>query len=361
MGTASDPVSREVTIGDIARDVGVSRAVVSSLLSGRRYERSGGIRVSEATRRTVLRTARTLGYTPRDAAALVRLYPERGHYGVLIGRDSLAGFDQYYVEIIRGLVDALAGEPLNVNLGQVEPDVDYVAEPGQLPFSVVNGWTTKFVLLGQPNYSLILALQERGYQVIYLSRQLDGRSVASAAPDYEMAGELGVRHLLERGHRRIAMAGEHYFTGMGYHRPRLERGGRRAAAAFGVGGAAGPPVVLSREPDQRRPTTVLDDLLALPDRPTGVFCFCDYTASRLVRAAAAAGLRVPEDLSIVGCNDQALARDLTPALTTVHFPLRELGATALRHFRRVDAGEQVDDPHYVLPVSLVERQSVRAV
>jgi LacI family transcriptional regulator len=356
--TPSAPRGR-TTIETVARRVGVSKAVVSTLLNG---QADGPVRVSPSTREQVLAAARELRYQPRDAASHLRLYPEQGHYCVLIARPAMAGFDQYYVEVLRGLVEALDGAPLNINLATYDVDVDYLAEPGRLPFVVENGWTSKYVFMGPPNYSLVLALQERGFAVLYLSRQLDARGIGSAAPDYEAAGELGVRRLLEAGHRRVALAAEHYFRhgNMDFHVRRLRAGAARALRAFGLADDHA-PLVFSAEANQDRPPSFGADLLAAPDRPTGVFCFCDYTASRLLRAATDYGLKVPDDLSVVGCNDQPVARDTSPPLTTVRFPLRELGATAVRHFRRLDAGETIDNPHYIVPVSLIERQSVRAI
>jgi LacI family transcriptional regulator len=355
---------KRVTLDKVASAAGVSKAAVSVLLNGRTTLETGGtgVGLGAATRRTIIEAARNLGYKPQNPESFLRLYPEQGHYCFLLSRSARQGFDQYFVEILRGLVDALDGASLNVHLAQFDPEVDYLAEPQRLPWALQGGMTNKFVFAGTPNYSLLMAVIARGHQAMYLSRILDTRGVASAAPDYEQAGYLGVRHLIERGHRKIALGAEYYFSqqeGLGYHSTRLLAGARRAMQEAGLDSIAASDVVYSREPEPSRPSTIVSDLLRRgADRATGMFCFCDYTAHRVVRAAVELGLKVPADLSVVGCNDQPVSREMIPALTTIHFPLRELGRSAVAHFGRIDAGETVTEPRYVLPVTLVERESV---
>ena len=98
-------------------------------------------------------------------------------------------------------------------------------------------------------------------------------------------------------------------------------------------------------------------LLDRPDRPTAVFAGCDEAAVGLVEAARLRGLRVPEDLSVVGFDDTQLARYASPPLTTVRQPLREMGGVALRTALRLAAGERLDSHHVELATELVVRHS----
>ena len=98
-------------------------------------------------------------------------------------------------------------------------------------------------------------------------------------------------------------------------------------------------------------------LLDLPQRPTAVFAGSDETALGVVEAARARGLRVPEDLSIVGFDDTPVAEFASPPLTTVRQPLREIGAVALRTALRLADGERVDSHHVELATELVVRSS----
>lgn len=359
---------KRITLDAVATAAGVSKAAVSVLLNGRTTAETGGtgVGLSANTRKNIIEAARRLGYKPLNPDSFLRLYPEQGHLCFLLARTARQGFDQYFIEILRGLVDALDGQSLNVHLAQFDADTDYIAEPHKLPYALQGGMTNKFVFAGAPNYSLLMAVLERGHQAMYLSRILDTRGVASAAPDYEQAGYLGVKHLIEMGHRRIALGAERYFSlqpGLSYHATRLLAGSRRALAEAGLPAGDDVQPVFSTEPNPDRHSTILKELWTLPPekRPTGIFCFCDYTASRVLRAAGEMGLKVPSELSVVGCNDQPVSREMVPPLTTIHFPLRELGHVAVQHMGRVDSGEAVTTSQYVLPVSLEPRASVARI
>jgi LacI family transcriptional regulator len=98
-------------------------------------------------------------------------------------------------------------------------------------------------------------------------------------------------------------------------------------------------------------------MLDLPDRPTAIFAGSDEVALGILEAARARGLRVPEDLSVVGFDDTEVARLASPPLTTVKQPLREMGAVALRTALQLAAGEKVDSHHVELATTLIIRSS----
>ena len=98
-------------------------------------------------------------------------------------------------------------------------------------------------------------------------------------------------------------------------------------------------------------------LLDLPEPPTAIFAGNDETALGVMEAARARGLRVPEDLSVIGFDDTQVARLASPQLTTVRQPLREMGAVALRTALQLAAGEKVDSHHVELATRLIVRDS----
>jgi DNA-binding LacI/PurR family transcriptional regulator len=165
-------------------------------------------------------------------------------------------------------------------------------------------------------------------------------------------GLAATRHLLELGHRRIAMVSGP--TQWPCCRARLD--GYRAAMD-----AAGVPV----DDDLVRVSTLYveggladgAELLALPDPPTAVFTANDLQAIGVYEAARRAGLRVPEDLSVVGFDDLPYARWSGPPLTTVHQPLVRMGAAAADLVVAMSRGEQPAHRHVELGTSLVVRES----
>jgi LacI family transcriptional regulator len=98
-------------------------------------------------------------------------------------------------------------------------------------------------------------------------------------------------------------------------------------------------------------------LLDRPEPPTAIFAGNDEIAVGVIEAARARGLRVPDDLSVVGFDDTHVAQLSSPQLTTVRQPLREMGSVALRTALQLAAGEPVDSHHVELATSLVVRNS----
>ncbi len=128
---------------------------------------------------------------------------------------------------------------------------------------------------------------------------------------------------------------------------------RRAYADFGV--EFDESLVMPGEFTKASGYELAKELLAGRDDVTAVFAATDMVAAGVLRALREAGLRVPEDMSVVGFDDIPLASDLTPALTTVHVPHEELGKEAVRlGLRRADTGAEP----VVLGTHIVVRESV---
>ncbi|MEV7422630.1 substrate-binding domain-containing protein [Streptomyces sp. NPDC091212] len=176
--------------------------------------------------------------------------------------------------------------------------------------------------------------------------------VVSVGADNVGGGASATGHLLALGHRRIAFIGGHRHALCG--RDRLE-GHRSALAAAGV---------TSRQAYEKygRFTTAEArdralELLDLPEPPTAVFVCSDAMALGVYEAAAARGVRIPDDLSVVGFDDLPEARWATPALTTVRQPLSDMSATGLRLLVRLMEGDRPDAPLTELPTRLTVRAS----
>jgi len=133
-----------------------------------------------------------------------------------------------------------------------------------------------------------------------------------------------VAGLLELGHRRLAL-----ISGHGQHTDRQKRLGiAEALAAAGREMAAVPDFETNYQPDAAR--VAAEAVLAQGPRPTAVICFDDTLALQFISAAQHLGVRVPEDISVTGFNDSPFSALVTPAISTVRFPVREAGRTAAR-------------------------------
>ncbi|GGY03397.1 transcriptional regulator [Streptomyces minutiscleroticus] len=175
--------------------------------------------------------------------------------------------------------------------------------------------------------------------------------VSVGAADWH-GGLTATEHLLALGHERIAVVAG--------HRHRM-RGGARVAGYRSALAAAGvrhrPEYVRYGDPGEAGACRGALDLLDLPEPPTAFFACSDRTALGVYEAAARRGLRVPEDVSVVGFDDLPEARWARPALTTVRPPLSEMAATALRLLVRMMAGEHFEGTRTELSTCLVERAS----
>ena len=165
-------------------------------------------------------------------------------------------------------------------------------------------------------------------------------------------GLVAARHLLELGHRRIAMINGP--EGLLCCRARLD-GYRAAMDAAGVPVdprlLRGGPLYVDGGREQARA------LLALPDRPTAIFTANDLQALGVYEEARQAGLRIPEDLSVVGFDDLPFAEWAGPPLTTVRQPLRQMGAVAAEMVLAQAAGHRPEHDRVELPTTLVVRGS----
>jgi LacI family transcriptional regulator len=199
----------------------------------------------------------------------------------------------------------------------------------------------------------VTALARAGLPLVVIDPiDLPRARVTSVGATNFAGGVAAARHLLSLGHRRVAYVGGSPTAACSQAR----MGGFRAALE-----AADVPVPDGYVQDGLfRYQDGVDGaaaLFALPAPPTAVFAACDEVAAGVVEAARAHGLRVPEDLSVVGFDDTQLARYGSPPLTTVRQPLREMGAVALRTALRMAAGEELDSHHVELATELIVRKS----
>jgi DNA-binding LacI/PurR family transcriptional regulator len=111
--------------------------------------------------------------------------------------------------------------------------------------------------------------------------------------------------------------------------------------------------------DYTRPSgqVATEQLLALPQPPTAIFALNDRMAMGAIRSLHAAGLRVPEDVAVIGFDDIPTAADFSPALTTVRQPGKEVGQMAAQMLFSLIAGDPITQPEVVLPAEVIIRQS----
>jgi DNA-binding LacI/PurR family transcriptional regulator len=343
---------KTITMAQIAKAAGVSQGAISSLLNDRDY----GIRVSEKTRERVFKVCREMGYIPNDLRAVVRMYPELGEFCFLIASTIEDGLsDPFVARMARAAMSAVNEPSRPLTLAHYDPEKDYSESTDALPYPVRSGVASKFLFYGPTNQSLIQQIMRRGLPVISLGVDLPTAGVVSILPDYVEASKLALEHLFKLGHRQIGIVSGP-FGATESHIIELHHGIRMAYADLKV------PIdaqnIVYGDLGYSSGVAAVDELLSHPVKPTAVFCLSDAAAAGVIAKAHTRGLKVPEDLSVVGCADDFCAQIILPALTTVHIPAEEMADLGVREIDRlVREGAPVEPRRHVVPVQLAERGS----
>ena len=332
VGVASEPDGgRPPTIRTVAARAGVSKSLVSLVLQNSPH-------VSEAKRQAVLKAVAELGYRPDPVA---RSLAERRTRTVGVVIDDLS--NPWYVALLDGLRPVLHEHGLRPLLADGRTEPDAVRALADLR---VDG----LVLVGTPSPSAAAQVDEIGSQiptVVAGTREPRLSAVDLVANDDYSGAQLATRHLLELGHRRIA-----HIVGEG-EVGRLRRAGHEAVIAE----AGLEPRCVAGDWTEPTGHRVADELLRSPDRPTAIFAANDLSAVGVLAAADDLGLRVPDDISVVGYDDTWFAQLQRLSLTTINSHITEVGEVAGRTLTARIGGEGGTAGVRLLFPALVDRSS----
>jgi LacI family transcriptional regulator len=336
--------SSRVRIQDVATEAGVSPTTVSHVLNN-----VAGKRITDETRQRVRAAASKLGYSPNAIARSLRT--QRSQLIALVS-DEIAT-TPFAVQIIRGAQEAASKRGWLLIVANTGFDVQLESkEILALRQRQVDG----FLYARMFNDRVSIPSSLSGVPTVLLDATSLDPSVSSVVPDEFEGGRTATRVLIEHGHTRIGFLNN--IDDIPAAAGRLA-GYRAALEEAGI--PFDPRCVV-------RDTTLIADvslrgaraLLDLSDRPTGIFCFNDQVAMKTYYAASERGLRIPEDLSVVGFDNLALiAEGLRPGLTTVALPHYEMGVWAVE--KLINEIEESGQPAFeqaLMTCPLVERQSV---
>jgi LacI family transcriptional regulator len=325
-------IAPNVTIRDVAAKAGVSVATVSRV-----FNRKGPIR--EDTIRKVREVAEELQYVPHAGARSLSTRSTRT-IGVVL--PDLHG--EFFSEVIRGIDVAARQNGYHLLLSGSHSDREEMRAVVHAVRGLVDGL---IVMSPDLEPTALLADLPTGVDVVMLNSRVDGRP--SITVDNSGGARDVVRHLRALGHERIAfIAGPSHNADAEQRR----RGFRAEARAAGIGSSELPgdfTETSGHEAGQK--------ILAQNPRPTAVFAANDSMALGALSAFREAGLRVPEDIALVGFDDIPIARFLTPPLTTVRVEIAELGRRAVNHVVHALANGGDSKKRDVIKTTLVVRES----
>jgi LacI family transcriptional regulator len=339
---------RAATLSDVGREAGVSAMAASAVLNGARTSS----RISPETRARILDAAARLNYRPNAAArALVRR--RMSTIGVVTVVES-GDLNHYFLEVFNGLLAAAARHGQNTTVFTLHDWERDARRIGGFCDGRIDGLVMIAPLL---DADAAAALPTHTPMVtIHANHPLEG--IVDLESDEEGGSYALVSRLIEMGHRRIL----HLSGPVGQRGAQLRVAGYRRALE--QAGLAYDPALVQvagfATPEGREATRRW--LLSTPAeaRATAIFCANDGVAYGCMEALAAAGLRVPHDVSVAGFDDTLLARACAPQLSSVRQPLRQMGERAVEILLDLTRGAPAPRVVDLFPTEPVLRASVAA-
>nr|WP_326208451.1 LacI family DNA-binding transcriptional regulator [uncultured Oscillibacter sp.] len=326
----------DATIYDVSRLAGVSTATVS-----RTFSNPGQVR--DATRRKVFEAAEILHYSPNAIArAMVRQRTDK--IAFLICKKDATILDEFYARICESIMRRTIQSDRQLVISTA---ADWAQAAGTAQNKQVEG----VILGGSAQADMVSEFQSKHIAVVLVNNRMPGFDLPCVLSDEYGGVRLAVEHLLQRGHRSIAMiAGRFspYIVGERYNAflQIMEESGLKT----------GTPQVAMCDPAVESAAQAAMDLLSRKDRPTAILGANDVVAAGVLKAAQRLGLKVPEDLAVVGFDDSTICGVVEPELTSVHIDCRRIGEVGVDHLHALLNGEECP-PVTIIPAKLQIRCS----
>ncbi len=320
---------KRVTLADVARAAGVSRTTASLVLSDRGPE----LRISEAAQQRVRQVATELGYRPNVVSIDLRTGSSRtiGFISDTVATSQLAG------DMIKGALDRAHSHGYMLFIGETEGDA---AEEDRLIDAMLDRQVDGVIVASMFTRERSLPAAAARHPVVLLNALSDPPGAApSVIPDEYRAGREAIRLLLDAGHERVHLIG----AGPSVTRvpPATVAGQERLLGILDELSTAGLRPASGRVCKVWLPQdgwAATRDLIESGTRGGALITFNDRLAFGAYQALQEAGLRVPDDFSIVSFDDHQIAGWLHPALTTFAIPHRELGRRAVDMLLEMNGG-----------------------
>ncbi|MBU5444749.1 LacI family DNA-binding transcriptional regulator [Paenibacillus sp. MSJ-34] len=331
-----------LTLKDLAKIVGVSPATASLALAG-------DPRVNVKTRQMVEEAARRLNYVPNEIGRSLRAKKAETIALIFPNTPHNAFSHPYFVELLEGVTEVLVqnGFYLMVSTAPTEQD-----EQAAYDKIMMNRRADGIILWpASINDSNISRIVESGFPVVYLGRWHHNDVITVERDDFGGA-YLATEHLLQAGRRNVA-----HITGPLEYQVSIDRleGYKKALEDYKV--LYDPSLVVTGDYTMESGAAAIRELLKRGVSFDGLFSGNDRMAIGAMKALHAAGIRIPEDVAMVGCDNMEMASMTTPALTTIHQSLREIGRVAATKMILLLTGQEVGAKQTTIPAEIVVRES----
>ncbi|MFF2479405.1 LacI family DNA-binding transcriptional regulator [Paenibacillus sp. NPDC058071] len=296
---------KATTIYDVAKEAGVSIATVSNAINGKG-------KVSKKRRDEILKVMERLNYQPSVIASAL-MGKKTYTIGLLIPDVS----NPFFSEIARSVEDLAHSEGYSV----IVCSTDNRDERVEKYIRLLEQKNVDGILIGtgMENGDILSQLAEKSLPIVMIAREASSIGVHSVVTDDFRGGALAAKHLLEKGHVRMAVLAENMKVTSSLERVRGFRFG-----LFEAGITLSEDSILSCESSIKDGKRAAAALLKFDQRPTALFCCNDMLAIGALQAAKEARLRVPDQMSVIGFDDTILSTVTNPTLTTIAQPIDQM-------------------------------------
>jgi LacI family transcriptional regulator len=337
----------KVTIYDVAKKGGVSISTASKALNDRKD-------VGDKTKERIREIAKDLKYEPSHFARTLAMR-RTGNIGILTGRSVNVPLitNPYHSKIIEGIEDAIFGTDINLVTGVLRKEqFDNLEPPKMVREKTIDG----LVLLGEMPEEYTRMIIDRGLPVVLVDSCIETHEADVIVADNEGGAYKAVDYLIKAGHKKIAFLSE-----AGTNRNYMLRRGGYLKALLDNGIEADSRRMITRpEGVSMRSYEWMEGVLKLNERPDALFMCNDISAVLVINMLAKAGLRVPEDISVVGFDDIEIAAHFIPSISTVNIPANEMGARAAGMLAGIMDKHGSPKEKIIMPAEFICRNSVKS-
>lgn len=327
---------------DIAEKLGVSIVTVSNALAGR----DG---VSEQVRRLICKTAEEMGYKPSNTGGRKKALPPKiGKSAAILTSERFVGAKStFYWELTANISNKLSAVSILTVYECItrENERDLV-----IPQTVTEKRVDCVLVIGQLSREFALALSKTDIPLVFVDFYVNRCNVDSVNSDSYHGGYMLTDYLVEKGHKKIGFIGSLNTTSsindrfLGYVKCLLENGIEYRSEWL---------------LEDRDDTGILFDKVDFPtNMPTAFVCNSDETAFRVISALKSKGVRVPEDISVVGYDNYVVSNICIPAITTVEVDIERMASDSVDLIIKKLADPAYTEGRRIITGKLIEKESV---
>ncbi len=339
---------KRIGIKDVAKEAGVSIATVSYVINNK-----GGQSLSEETKERVWKAVNKLNYVP-NLSARILANNKSNLIGVVIPQtetDKEFMFaNPFYAEFLSSLELTARKRGYHVLISGANADENYIEVAKKRNLDGI-------VILGVYPKDTLADIQNSGIPTVIIDSYIKSYHFNTVGTDDCYAGYTATKYLLEKGHKKIAIVtGSTLEKGVNQERV---RGYQDALSEYEI------PVekryICTGTVDFEYGEEVAENIAKMKDEITAVFCTADIMALGLLKGLTKFAIRVPEDISIMGFDNTFISKISTPALTTVNQNISIKGERAAKMIIGLLEEQLKGKQDYIVPIEIVERESVREV